>query len=296
MQALRSRSAFTLIELIVVMAIVAVLVGLLLSAVQKVRESASRASCLNNLKQLGIALHQYDHAHGALPAGCSFKGGRDPMLHVSWMTRLLPFIEQEALWTRSVSAFGQAPFFQSAPHRPILGQVLPSFACPSDGRTSVPRDFDGMRVGLAAYQGVSGIDRSSFDGVLYLDSRVRLIDIGDGTSTTLAVGERPPSADGRLGWWYAGWGQAKDGSADTHLGVREMNIILRLPDCGPGPFHFAPSRVADDCAVFHFWSLHPGGANFLFADGAARYMGYGSDPILPALSTRSGGESPPASF
>jgi prepilin-type processing-associated H-X9-DG protein len=106
---------------------------------------------------------------------------------------------------------------------------------------------------------------------------------------TLAVGERPPSAELDFGWWYAGWGQAKDGSADMVLGVRERNVIGQY--CPPGPYMFVPAKLADQCAMFHFWSPHPNGANFLFADGSVRFLSYSADSILPALATRAGGET-----
>jgi prepilin-type N-terminal cleavage/methylation domain-containing protein/prepilin-type processing-associated H-X9-DG protein len=288
------RQAFTLLELLVVLAILAVLAGLLLAALQRAREAASRASCLNNLKQAGAALHQYHDTYGVLPPGCSYLDGADPLPHVSWMTRILPYLEQESLWRQALAAFAQRRFFQAPPHRPTLGRPQPLFACPSDGRGSRPWDFGNLQVGLASYQGVSGTDRTTSDGLLYLDSRVRLADVRDGASNTLAVGERPPGADGRLGWWYAGWGQAKDGSADLHLGVREQNIILRYAACGPGPFSFTPGSLTNDCDVFHFWSPHRGGANFLFADGSGRFLSYGADAVLPALATRAGGEGVPA--
>jgi prepilin-type processing-associated H-X9-DG protein len=121
-----------------------------------------------------------------------------------------------------------------------------------------------------------------------------MADISDGTNTTLAVGERPPSAYLDFGWWYPGWGQGKDGSADMVLGAQERNSTNRA--CPPGPYQFLQGKVADPCAMFHFWSLHPGGANFLFADGSARFLSYEADTILPALATRAGGEIVADSF
>lgn len=128
------------------------------------------------------------------------------------------------------------------------------------------------------------------DGVLYLDSAVRLADIRDGTSQTIAAGERPPSADLALGWWYAGWGQAKDGSGEMHLGVREMNNYARYSRCPTGPYHFVLGRIENRCDALHYWSLHVGGANFLFCDGSVRFIAYSTDDLLPALATRSAGD------
>jgi prepilin-type N-terminal cleavage/methylation domain-containing protein/prepilin-type processing-associated H-X9-DG protein len=288
----KRRAAFTLIEMLVVLAIAAVLIGLAASAVQRVREVANRASCANHLRQIGLALHQYHESQGVLPPGCSYQDGRAPQLHMSWLTRLLPHLEQDALWKQALQAYAKDPFFETPPHLPILGHVLPIFTCPSDSRTLSPWDFGPFQVAFTAYLGVSGWDRSSLDGLFYVDSSVRLADITDGLSNTLAVGERPPSADHRFGWWYAGWGQARDGSAEYLLGVRERNFATGYEACPDGPYEYAPGRPNYPCDVFHFWSLHFGaGANFLYADGSVHFVAYSAAPLMPALATRSGGEA-----
>lgn len=284
------RLAFTLIEMLLVVGIIAVLIGLLAPAVQKVRNAASRIRCANNLKQIGLSLHQYHDARQMYPPGCSYRAGSDPMPHVSWMTRILPYLEQEGLWQEAVTAFARDKFFQAQPHLLILARPNTPFTCTSDWRVSHSWAFGNLQVALASYQGVSGTNRTAFDGLLYLDSRVRVTGILDGTSNTVAVGERPPSADAALGWWYAGWGQAKDGSADLHLGAREVNVSPRYVVCGRGPYSFKRGEVRDNCDAFHFWSLHPGGAHFLFVDGSARFLTYGAESILPLLATRAGGE------
>src|SRR5207237_412657 len=126
----------------------------------------------------------------------------------------------EALWARSVRAFSRDSFFESPPHQPILGKRMAAFLCPADPLSQTPWRYSEFTVGFTDYLGVEGTDFKHQDGVLYLDSHVRTSDIRDGTSNTLAVGERPPSNDHNLGWWYAGWGQRKTGSADMVLGVR----------------------------------------------------------------------------
>jgi prepilin-type processing-associated H-X9-DG protein len=138
---------------------------------------------------------------------------------------------------------------------------------------------------------VNGRDAFHEDGVLFLDSAVRLTDVTDGTSNTLAVGERPPSADLILGWWYAGWGQAKDGEGDMVLGARTRNHSIYGRGCPSGPFEFQPGSFGNQCDAFHFWSPHSNGANFLVCDGSVRFLSYSANRILPALATRAGGEA-----
>lgn len=281
---------FTLIELTVVLAILGVLAGLLLAAVQRVRESANRTMCSDHLRQLGLALQHYHDAHSVFPPGCSFRKGADPHPHMGWCARLLPFLEQERLWSDALRAYKEEKLFVHNPPHTGLSTVVPAFTCPSDGRTRTPVELGPMRVALASYLGVGGTDYVRKDGVLYLDSRVRLADVTDGASNTLIAGERPPSADRIFGWWYAGWGQSKDGSGDTVLGVLELNVSTYTTDCPAGPYAFSSGRVQDRCDLFHFWSLHPGGANFVFADGSAHFLRYSAAPLMPALATRSGGE------
>ena len=105
-------------------------------------------------------------------------------------------------------------------------------------------------------------------------------------------GRGPPSADFQFGWWYAGVGQRGTGSADMILGVLEQNLlpIVSGSVCGPGAYSFSPSRFSDPCGMFHFWSAHPGGANFALADGSVRFFRYGAAPLMPALASRAGGE------
>jgi prepilin-type processing-associated H-X9-DG protein len=116
-----------------------------------------------------------------------------------------------------------------------------------------------------------------------------LAGIRDGASQTIMVGERPPSTDLEFGWWYAGSGQSQlSGSGDMVLGVRELN--KRIPSCDAGPYSFTPGRLDNQCDMFHFWSLHSGGAHFLMADGSVHFLRYDADPIMPALASRNGGE------
>ena len=290
-----SRPGFTLIELLVVIGIIAVLMGLLLSAVQNVRAAAARLKCQNNLKQLALALHQHHDTLGALPPGHRSFANRDRMPYSGWPLSSLPFLEQAPLLDQAAVAYLSNPNPFKPPH-PGLSTVVPVFTCPSDGRTDSPQIAvrTGTRVALLSYLGVAGRDAvATRDGMLFQDSKTRFADATDGLSNTLLLGERPPSADFQFGWWYAGVGQQFTGSADLVLGVREPNLLLVTvgSPCGPGNYPFMPaSGLNDPCGVFHFWSPHPGGANFALADGAIRFVRYAADPLMPALASRAGGE------
>lgn len=286
----RPRGGFSLIELLVVIAIIGVLTALLLAAVQRVRQASDRTGCANNLRQMGVALHHYHDASGGLPPGVSYHRGTDPLPFLSWSARLLPFLEQEALWKQTLRAFEDDPFFLDNPPHEGLATVMPVYHCPADPRTRQIA-YIGFKVAFTDYLGVEGTDQFRRDGVLYLDSKTHFADITDGISNTLFVGERPPSADGALGWWYAGEGQSKDGSGDMVLGVQERNVAGYGKGCPVGPFDFGPGRPDNQCDAFHFWSLHLGdGAHFLFGDGSVRFVRYSAAPLLPALATRSNGE------
>ncbi|MCI0704048.1 MAG: DUF1559 domain-containing protein [Planctomycetia bacterium] len=288
-----TRAGYTLVEVLVVIAIIAILAGLLIPAVQKVRASAARLRCQNNLKQLGLALHNYHTASEKLPAGLSLTadGGKYPYL--GWLAPVLPYIEQDPLWQQVHSAFATDPnptsFYGHEPHEQLLATPVRVFNCPADSRLPGPLQAFGRERAFTSYLGVQGIDQNQRDGVLYPDSRVRLTDITDGTSGTLLIGERPPSADFRYGWWYRGWGQNKEGSAEMLLGVRELNTSQ--PSCPFGESKFSAGRFDNQCDMFHFWSPHTGGANFAFADGSVRFLAYSADDIMPALATRAGGEA-----
>lgn len=285
---------FTLVELLVVVAIFGVLIGLLLSAVQQARASADRLKCTNNLKQIGLAFHMYHDRQGSLPPGHRSPARAEAMPWSGWPLSLLPELEQASLFANAQSAYrlNQNPFL-NPPHTG-LATIVPIYVCPSDGRAASVQWAPRSRffTAFTDYLGVSGRDSSTLDGVLFQGSSIRFADITDGTSNTLLVGERPVSRDFQYGWWYAGIGQKNTGSADVVLGVREVNLLPVIPgSCGPGAYAFRSGRIDDQCDMFHFWSLHPGGANFLFVDGAVHFLPYSANPIMPALASRAGGEA-----
>jgi prepilin-type N-terminal cleavage/methylation domain-containing protein len=289
------RHAFTLLELLVVLSIVAVLMGLLLPAVQRARDAAARITCENNLHQIGLAAHQYHDTMGSLPPGIRSSAVRNqPYPLASWLTMLLPYIEQGSLWNATVTAYQQSRSpFKNPPHIG-LATVMPIFACPADPRADrvqfAPRDR--FNVALTSYLGVEGLDLYSKDGLLFRDSTIRFADITDGLSNTLLAGERPASADFQFGWWYAGAGQRFSGSAEMVLGVREPNLLpVTKGSCAPGIYSYAPGSLRNQCDMFHFWSPHIGGAFFLFADGSVQFLSYAAVSVMPALASRAGGES-----
>jgi prepilin-type N-terminal cleavage/methylation domain-containing protein/prepilin-type processing-associated H-X9-DG protein len=293
------RRGFTAVEVLVVIAIIGVLVALILPAVQKVREASSRAQCLDHLRQVGLALHGYHQPNGQLPPGVSYDAY--PYRYMSWHTRLLPFIEQEALWRQAVEDYAADPIPFNPPYHRDMSVILQLYACPSTAETLRTGTWEGMPVALTAYLGVEGVNLKRKDGVLFANSGVRFADVTDGTSNTLMVGERPPSPDDYWGWWYAGAGQfyvgpsgsVLAGSMDMVLGMQEKNYRVwpDVVDCPAGPYGYGPGKIGNICDVFHFWSRHPGGANFLFADGSARFISYGDSSVMAALSTRAGGEA-----
>jgi prepilin-type N-terminal cleavage/methylation domain-containing protein/prepilin-type processing-associated H-X9-DG protein len=292
MKALRRRTGFTLIETLVVVAILGLLISLLACAVQKARDAAARVKCANNLRQMGLALHHYHDSSSSLPPAVIHPWSPPDLLQstdlyplLNWPGRLLPFLDQDAAAVLTRQAYAQDSYLLTDPPHVARGLIIPTFLCPADN----PRPFlHNDRIGRISYVGVSGRHAFSRDGVLYMDSSIRIADITDGTSQTLMVGERPAPADA-FGRWYGGWGQW--GNGDAFLGVRELDIQDSIWGCPPGPYQFAPGRLDNPCSTFHFWSLHTGGANFLFCDASVHFLPYSAAAIIPALATRSGGEA-----
>jgi prepilin-type processing-associated H-X9-DG protein len=289
------RPAATLVELLVAVGLFAALFALLLPAVQRVRAAAARLACQSHLRQVALALHGRHDLDGRLPPGTRPNRPAEPRPAEAWHVGVLAFLEQEPL-AAVVATGGRRPGDPFPRVRPGMDAAVRLLGCPADPRTAAPADVpdERFRVGLTSYLGNTGTSHRRPDGVLYLASRTRLTDIADGLSNTLLVGERPPSFDNRYGWWCYGVGQANTGSLDAHLGAREVNRSDRLPYVAcprREPYRFQPGGWADPCSAFHFWSLHPGGANFALADGSVRFLPYSAADVLPALATRAGGEA-----
>jgi prepilin-type N-terminal cleavage/methylation domain-containing protein len=152
-----SRPAFTLIELLVVIGILAVLMGLLLPAVQRARHAALRIKCENNLRQIGLAAHQYHDAAGLFPPGSS--SGK-PYLYMSWFTRILPYLEQDALWRQADSAYRQNPGVLPyiVPPHVDFSTAVAIFSCPADGLADDAHDtYQGYRAALRIRSSITSL-------------------------------------------------------------------------------------------------------------------------------------------
>ncbi len=281
------RRGFTLVELLVVTAIIGILSGLTLTAVQAAREAARRVSCNNQMKQIGLALIEHETCFRKFPAGTVARF--QELEYTSWMVSILPQLEEVA-WFEEIRSLSK---LQNSPFRPIvhpsLAKVNHHYACPSDPHSSTLQYSlrHSMLVAPTSFLGVSGINSNNHDGILYFDSRVKARDIVDGLSQTIMVGERPISGGKNFGWWYAGVGV--DGAFDHTLGVyEEVDPTNPWMPCNARKFVFPEQVSSSDCDGMNYWSFHPGGANFLYADGSVHFVAYGSDNVLSALSTRSG--------
>jgi prepilin-type N-terminal cleavage/methylation domain-containing protein len=276
----RRNRGFTLVELLVVVAIIGVLAALLLPAVQAARESARATSCKNNLKQIGIALHNYHDVQGSLPPGwlaVDENGHPDPEEGVpgwAWGAYILPYMEQKSL--HIAIDFSE---HVDEPENDVVRTILPFYQCPSDPTDPiaiVATEHGGLvHVSRANYAGVFGTleieeQPSHGDGVLFHNSRIPFNEVIDGLSNTIFVGER----SSRLGATL--WAGLLHGLDDA------MSRMVGSTDHPPNH----PEGHFDD-----FSSYHPRGAYFSMGDGSVHRINDEIEPqVYRALATRLGGE------
>jgi len=318
-----------LIEMLVVIAIIAILMGLLLPAVQKVREAAARIKCQNNLKQIGLALHNFHDVYQIFPPGLgaindrrgvgpfttdsSWKAGTVPAKQrvQSWLAHLLPYVEQDPLYRQlplnPIDPVESAA--QNIPDNDNTARHVPVYECPSDPRGQIESPGGGLfrKAAPTWYAGVGGRDAASSswplsDGVLFWRSKISLMQILDGTSNTLAAGERPPAPLPSVvyGWWQSldmiDWKFATPASEfDTiqYMTNSTVSPMANDPDTGANcqfPSQYGPGNVQNACDFNHFWSNHTDGANFVFCDGSVRFIPYKARAIMNDVATRNNGE------
>ncbi|MFL5340581.1 MAG: DUF1559 domain-containing protein, partial [Gemmataceae bacterium] len=274
MKSRRLRAGFTLIELLVVIAIIAILIGLLLPAVQKVREAAARAKCQNNLKQIGLGMHNYHGTFERLPPprgslGLDFGQTTAGFTQYrGWMCEVLPYIEQDNLYRAMMTYNKPSPGWSSTFFQWYVTPI-PIYQCPSDLRNQgPPRPGNGA---YTSYLGVTGNDATQnaqingpTNGIFKINpdtyKGIRLTDITDGTTNTLMIGERP------VAYPDAGWGWWSVSDDDCLLSVNQLYGFYS--GCVfPGRFR-APDLINNPCGGDnnHFWSYHSVGANWALGD------------------------------
>jgi len=282
-----AKRAFTLVELLVVIAIIGILIAILLPAVQWAREAARAMRCKNNLKQIGLALHNYHDVHGSFPMGSS----SDTTGAWGFLMSLMPQLDNanvpKTVNFENPDCCNEIMLRQNAsPAQPDPASTLFSvLACSSDpnserlhvsgGSISLPcgKLYPGSYLGVSGDVNFFGSGTTTGNGILFSLSRIRMADILDGTSNTMIVGERGIPSDLVLGWVICGANEL-----DQYLGAEYV----------PVPGRNAPWT---DPVFQGFWSWHSGGAHFVFADGSVHFIRNSIDKTTyRALGTRANRE------
>lgn len=253
----RPRMGFTLVELLVVVAIIGILIGMILPAVQSVREAARRTACSNKLRQQGLALLNYESAFQRFPAGSQ------SMTNHSWATEVLSYLEQPALYDQVNFELA----WRDDANVKVLSTVLEVFSCPSS-TNDYPGKTDYCGIRGSTLNGASDIGRN---GILFPESdrhrAVGIRDVKDGASNTIMVAEAVVVGPSNFGFWGCG---------------------LHCVSHDDGPINFA---VSADAVYSDIASHHPGGAYAVFADGSTRFLSESlTVETVGAMCTRSNGE------
>jgi prepilin-type N-terminal cleavage/methylation domain-containing protein/prepilin-type processing-associated H-X9-DG protein len=327
----RKRQGFTLIELLVVIAIIAILIGLLLPAVQKVRDAANRMSCSNNLKQLGLAAHNYHGAFGKFPPGTNLSprptgtaAGGQPFSRpqvvgqaFSFFEALLPYVEQDNIYRQLnltvPNNFNKGKYDSqyntgncdslNAPG----ATIVKTFLCPADTGEKQTNWTSGGKTftfGANSYGGNAGsvsffTNSMTQDGVFYINSDIAIADITDGTSNTVLFGERyrrDPTYDRIYGPptfdQRSGWAWSNTLGGFDYLFGAAVPINWLMPETLTAD----PGFVYEDLRMNAFGSGHTGGANFCFGDGSVKFLPNSTpQTILQLLCVRNDGKAIDAS-
>lgn len=284
---------FTLIELLVVIAIIAILIGLLLPAVQKVRQAAARLSCQNNCKQLGLAVHGYHDANGKLPPG----GGINSIA-TTWLVRILPHVEQEPLYKQ----YDLTQAYNAAVNLPVGVVRVPTYTCPAgpsiltgnsseayNGTLHVPPHYVAVMgpnpayvTGAPAYPVSSAGGNGAFSqaGAMPYNLDVKITEITDGTSNTLLCGELSYNIPlgGSATNPYRGWTRGNNGGCGGCKNVAT-------------PINSTNYNGSNNFNDISFGSNHGTGANFTMCDGSVRFVNQSVDMLVYlAASSRAFGE------
>ncbi len=300
------RSGFTLVELLVVIAIIGILIALLLPAVQAAREAARRSECTNNLKQLGLALHNYHGAFSTLPSGyvtrtviANGQGRPNNTPFWGWGGLTLPYVEQESL--HDGIKVGENILYESwidPAILPLLQTPVGSYRCPTDngpelnsGKVWMPAAYGGPsleRLATSNYVANNTSRDSRWNdhnvggGLFFENSQVRFAEINDGTSNTIALGERR--------WeWVDIAGTIRTARAAIIVGVRRRNADTARSDqlaCGRTKLNYTGTNNAHGREGYS--SDHPGGANFCLADGSVRFISETIDADMGANQRTNG--------
>jgi prepilin-type N-terminal cleavage/methylation domain-containing protein/prepilin-type processing-associated H-X9-DG protein len=306
------RSAFTLIELLVVIAIIAILIGLLLPAVQKVREAASRVKCQNNLKQIGLGLHNYHDSNRTFPK-CSAPAGN--IAGLGWHVHILPYVEQPALYSQfDLTAAGYAGTNNFSTNQKLGGVQVPIYICPSatsfESASAIDDPATGVKAFTTHYYGNAGPKGGTYhvntlnqaqgglaaDGILPFipfvassfsptpgPAAITLPDIADGTSNTLMVFEA--SWTGLDAATYRAWQRGFNWNSDGNCS-RNVTNAMKIQS-------YTTSGTYNDISM---GSNHSNGCNVVFADGSVRFLSESIDlnTVLKPLASRAGGEVIPS--